>query len=122
MDSARIYATVNQVYDEGRIYLFNNGDDVASRTIRSSDSGDRVSWSLVRSELDEDDNYFVLKGDTSTEPRVCFSNIELVITFNKNDPVLQITKELSSSQVQVDQQVTVTVRIEEYQGRQLYGL
>ena len=111
MKNAKLYANVDQVGSEGKIYLFNNGEEVASNTIKSSDSGDDEYWSLSKSELEEDNNYFVLKGDTSTEPRVLLSNMKLVITFNNADPVLEIVKELGSNQVQVGEQVGVTVTV-----------
>lgn len=111
MDSARVYGNVTGCSDSGVVYLFNNGDNVAGTTINTSDVGDRRSWSLLKSELEET-NLFVLKGDTSTTPVVSLSNLELEITFNNNDPVLEMTKTLSSNKLTVGQQATVTVRIE----------
>lgn len=111
MDQARLYATVTSCSQSGRVRLYNNGQDVDSRSFTSGDVGDRESWSIARSELDQN-NLFALKGDLSSPPNITFSNLELLITFLNNDPVLQITKQLSSNQVQVGQQVAVTVRIE----------
>ena len=111
METARVYANVTQVSDSGTLYLFNNGKEVDSISIDSSDPGHRKYWTLLRSELDEE-NYFVVKGSTSDIPVVNLSNFAMEVTFNNNEPVLEITKQISSRQIQVGQQAIVTVRIE----------
>ena len=111
MNNARVYADIKQVSRTGKMYLYNNGEEIASKSIRSSDSGKRKYWTLSKSDLEEDDNLFVIKGDPDDETKVDLENIKLVVSFNKNDPVLEITKSLSSEQVLVNEQVTVTVTV-----------
>jgi len=110
MDYARLYAHVDSVSSDGRVYLFNNGDDTGYKTIDSGDQGRDIYWPLSKSELD-DDNYFVLQGDDDTEPRVRLSNVYLKIALNNNDPVLEISKQVSQDAVSVGDQFTVTVNV-----------
>lgn len=111
MASARVYGTVTSCSSDGKVYLYNNGQNVDSENIYTSEVGDREYWSLGKSEL-ASSNLFALKGDSSTEPVVGLSNLKLEITFNTNDPVLDVKKQLSSNRIQLGQQTTVTVHVE----------
>lgn len=111
MASARVYGTVTSCSSDGKVYLYNNGHNVDSENIYTSEVGDREYWSLGKSEL-ASSNLFALKGDSSTEPVAGLSNLKLEITFNTNDPVLDVTKQLSSNRIQLGQQATVTIHVE----------
>jgi hypothetical protein len=111
MASARVYGTVTSCSSDGKVYLYNNGHNVDSENIYTSEVGDREYWSLGKSEL-ASSNLFALKGDSSTEPVVGLSNLKLEITFNTNDPVLNVKKQLSSNRIQLGQQATVIVHVE----------
>ena len=109
-DRCRLLAVVGSVAREGRVRLYNNGEEVASRDIDASDVGDEVYWSLSRSEL-EQSNRFSLRGDMDDDTKATFSNLRLYVKYYGGSPAVEVTKALSESTVNLGDDVVVTIHI-----------
>ena len=111
MDYAAVRATISSVSNPGRVQVYNNGVYCDYVSVSSSDAGKSKIFYLSRTELDHD-NLFVFKGDPANPAVASLSNLKLEIVFYNSDPILEITKQLSTNRLQIDQQATVTVQIE----------
>jgi formylglycine-generating enzyme required for sulfatase activity len=109
-----MYARVDSVPNAGRMYLYNNGEVIGYKSLSASSQGSEIYWSIGESDLQKDDNVFVIKGQTAADnagSRATLSNIRLVLTFLADTPDLTLTKEITPAQILVGQQATVKVRI-----------
>jgi len=109
-EKVQVQAIVQSVDRSGDVHLFNNGEKVYTRSIDNSDVGDEVTWSLSRSEF-ERDNRFSLRGDTDDETKVELGQLKLYVKYYAGSPLLAISKSISSQNINLGEQATVTIRL-----------
>ena len=110
-DYIRIYFDVENVYTEGNLILFNNGEEIDDVRIGDYNEGDTKYFNLYISEI-ESENYFNIKGDSDDDTKVNISNIRFEARYFEGDPNLRCMKSLSSTKVSLNENVTVNLNFE----------
>jgi hypothetical protein len=115
-DYARLYFDVENVYVGGDLILFNNGNEIATISVSSSDNGKTKYFNLSTSSLTssslETSNYFSIKGDSGDDTKVNISNITLEVKYFDGDPNLLCTKTIESEEININESVTVNLNFE----------
>jgi len=105
-DYIRLYFTVDQVLDNGKIFLYNNNELIGNYLVTGTGQN---YFTLDLSDISTN-NHFAIKGNYDASPtQVKLSNIKFKVVPFVGDPNIIAIKSLSNNLINVNQNVTVNL-------------